>query len=140
MSLKNKKVKKQRNVSGKKGTNFIKWKKALKNTPRLYLYHRILKQYPKTVKIEQKNDFEPLDQPLVKKKHKRYTFWRMDELSTLTMISSRRTYSSQEELVVAKPRLFKTQLKKTIWTNNRGLLGLKNRTIKRVRRKYSGQF
>ena len=70
MSLKNKKVKKQRNVSGKKRTNFIKWKKALKNTLRLYLYHQILKQYPKTVKIEQKNDFEPLDQPLVKKSTK----------------------------------------------------------------------
>ena len=45
-------------------------KKALKNTPRLYLYHQILTKHPKIVNIERKNDFEPLDQPLVEKAQK----------------------------------------------------------------------
>ena len=44
--------------------------KSFKKHTKTLSIHQILKQYPKTVKIEQKNDFEPLDQPLVKKSTK----------------------------------------------------------------------
>ena len=40
---------------------------ALKDTPRLYLFHQILTIHPKIVNINQKNDFEPLNQPVIQK-------------------------------------------------------------------------
>ena len=69
MSLK-KRPKNRETFLARKGQTLSNEKKALKNTPKLYLYHHILKQHPKIVNIDQKNDFESLDQPLVKKSTK----------------------------------------------------------------------
>ena len=41
--------------------------KALKETHRLYPFHQILTQHPKVVNTKRKNDFEPLNQPVIKK-------------------------------------------------------------------------
>ena len=41
-------------------------KKALKNTPRLYLYHQILMSSPKIFNINQKNDFKQQNRTLLK--------------------------------------------------------------------------
>ena len=41
-------------------------KKALKNTPRLYLYHQILMPSPKIFNINQKNDFKQQNRTLLK--------------------------------------------------------------------------
>ena len=45
-------------------------KKALKNTPRLYLYHQILMSQPKTFDIRQKDNFERQNKTLVKRNTK----------------------------------------------------------------------
>ena len=45
-------------------------KKALKNTPRLYLYHQILMSQPKTFDIRQKDNFERHNKTLVKRNTK----------------------------------------------------------------------
>ena len=42
-------------------------KKALKNKPRLYLYHQILMQQPRIVNIKQKVGFEPINRSNIKK-------------------------------------------------------------------------
>ena len=54
--------------------------KALKETHRLYLFHQILTQHPKVVNTKRKNDFEPLNQPVIKKNKIYYTLWNMDEI------------------------------------------------------------
>lgn len=54
-------------------------KKALKNVPRLYLYHQMLMLNLKILNINQKGDFRPLRPSLIKKNHKKYyTIRRMD--------------------------------------------------------------
>lgn len=42
-------------------------KKALKNVPRLYLYHQMLMLNLKILNINQKGDFRPLRPSLIKK-------------------------------------------------------------------------
>ena len=52
----------------RKRATFSNGKKiALKGTPRLYLFHQSLTQHPKIVNINKKNDFEPLNQPVIQK-------------------------------------------------------------------------
>ena len=45
-------------------------KRALKNTPRLYLYHEILMAQPKIFHINQKNDFKHQNKTLLKRNTK----------------------------------------------------------------------
>ena len=55
-------------------------KKALKNTPRLYLYHQILMSQPIIFDIRQKDNFERQNKT-VKKKYKGHnSIRRMDEI------------------------------------------------------------
>ena len=44
--------------------------KNLKNAPSLYIYHQILTQSPKIVNLNQKNDFDSLNQSIIKKSTK----------------------------------------------------------------------
>ena len=45
-------------------------KNALKNTPRIYLYHQILTSATKIFNVNEKNDFEQCKKPLLKKNTK----------------------------------------------------------------------
>ena len=45
-------------------------KNALKNTPRIYLYHQILTSATKIFNVNEKNDFEQHKEPLLKKNTK----------------------------------------------------------------------
>ena len=45
-------------------------KKALKNTPRLYLYHQILMSQPKIFNIKQKNNFKSQNKKLIRRNKK----------------------------------------------------------------------
>ena len=53
-------------VLGRKRSFIYHGKKALKNTPRLYLYHQILMSSPKIFNINQKNDFKKQNRTLLK--------------------------------------------------------------------------
>ena len=55
-------------------------KRALKNTPRLYLYHQILMSQPKIFDIKQKGNFESQNKKLIRRNTKDNSIRRMDEI------------------------------------------------------------
>ena len=68
-------------------------KKALKNTPRFYLYHQILMSQPKIFNIKQKDNFESHDKKLIRRNRKDIILSRERmKQSTRTMENLRVTF------------------------------------------------
>ena len=68
MNFKKKRARNLRNIFGTKKRSYQKLKKnALKNNPRLYLYHQILTTAPTFLNINQKDNFKPEKKKLFKK-------------------------------------------------------------------------
>ena len=84
MNLKRKRVRKLKDISGKRKMFFLEWKKnALRNHPRLYILHQILMSQSKIFNINRKNYFEQQNN-IVKNEYKGLSSIRkMDEVKYL---------------------------------------------------------